>query len=177
MKSALIPIPAPKLENLVRKMQGAPVIWDLGPPAGTPSRKDFLFQTGLQVLGLLLSLALSVAWICGVLPRMPTVEETATSQVPETSANMGTAYAGPLDHLARVTLLTYCSSIPEGVGAYDLWTRNPDVRELTGLIRQFGGELVAPGQQLLVLEKGPVITQLRTLRSKTICYLPTEAFR
>ena len=173
MKPALIPIPASKLKTLARNLPEVPTIWDLGPTAGTPSRKNYRFRSGFKVLGLVLS----VAWICGVLPQKPTVQQTATSQVAETSANIGTPDTPRPGKLARVTILTYCSSIPEGVEAYDLWTRNPEVRELAGLIRQFGGELVAPGQQLLVLENGRLITQLRTLRSKTICYLPTRDLR
>ena len=173
MRPALIPIPASKLKAFAGKSPEVPAIWDLGRPARIPLRKDYRFQSGLGVLGLILS----VAWICCVIPQKPTVQQTATSQVAETSANIGTPDTPRPGKLARVTILTYCSSIPEGVEAYDLWTRNPEVRELAGLIRQFGGELVAPGQQLLVLENGRLITQLETLRSKTICYLPTRDLR
>ena len=81
------------------------------------------------------------------------------------------------DRLARVPALTYCSSLPEGLLEYDQWLRDPDPRRLQDLIRQYGGELIAPEQQLLVLEQGPQVTQLRTLKSKTICYLPTEILR
>lgn len=75
---------------------------------------------------------------------------------------------------ARVTSLTYCASIQAGLAEYDAWLANPDLRDLHGLMMQYGGELVAPGQQLKVEVGGPVVTQLRATGSNTLCYLPTR---
>lgn len=75
---------------------------------------------------------------------------------------------------ARVTSLTYCASIQAGLTEYEEWLKTPDLRDLQSLIMQYGGELVAPGQQLRVETGGPVVTQLRTTGSNTLCYLPTR---
>ena len=168
MKLPSVPLPIARAKSLVRPLPDLPAIWALGLPPSTPSRQHARFPTGLKLLGLLATLA--SVWF--VLAQKRTTAETA-SVVVENSAKRWTPLSPRSDHLVRVSVLTYCSSLPQGVEAYDQWTRHPEVGELTGLMRQYGGELVAPGQQLEVIEKGPTTTQLRTLRSKTICYLPT----
>jgi len=169
MGQITIHAPLRKTMALAPKRRVPIVVRAVSEMAWSPAR--YLRRVVLGALAVFAVLLTGIAWLVFA-PQQPVA---ASTPQPSGPAVLGATFKA--QRLVEVDGLTYCSSIPEGVDEYERWLKNPEPRALAGLVRQYGGELVSPGQQMVVQEAGPVITQLRTLTSKTICYLPTRDLR
>ncbi len=76
--------------------------------------------------------------------------------------------------IVSVSSLSYCAGIENGLQEYGRWLQHPNIWELDVIIRRFGGEMIGPGQPLIIQESLTNVSLLRAPVASTLCYLPSS---
>jgi hypothetical protein len=85
------------------------------------------------------------------------------------------AIAGDEKRIVRTHSGAYCSVVAEGQEAYRDWLGRGGPRALEKVFRQYGGEVLKPGELLEWQEDAGGLALVRLAASRTLCYVPKEA--